>query len=158
MSIVQGAAFGGGAGLVAASDIAIAGQSAQFCFSEVKLGLIPAVISPYVVKAIGERAAKWLFMSTDVFTAEKAQSLNLVHHVIPDDELETFAYAYAKKIASLAPEALCEAKALVTHVARMPLDKILIDYTAALIAKKRGSLEGQEGIKAFLNKETPNWG
>ncbi|HAT6308603.1 TPA: gamma-carboxygeranoyl-CoA hydratase [Legionella pneumophila] len=157
IAMVQGAAFGGGAGLAAACDIAIASTSARFCFSEVKLGLIPAVISPYVVRAIGERAAKMLFMSAEVFDATRAYSLNLVQHCVPDDTLLEFTLKYASQISNNAPEAVKNSKQLAQYVANKKIDQELVHYTASLIAHKRVSDEGQEGLKAFLNKEIPNW-
>jgi methylglutaconyl-CoA hydratase len=157
IAMVHGSAFGGGAGLAAACDISIAANSAQFCFSEVKLGLIPAVISPYVVNAVGERSAKALFMSAEVFDAAKAQALNLIHHCVPEDQLLEFTLNYAQQISQNAPEAVSASKKLATYVAGKNIDEQLVHYTAALIAKKRVSAEGQQGLKAFLNKETPNW-
>lgn len=157
IAMVQGAAYGGGAGLVAACDIAIAAESARFCFSEVKLGLIPAVISPYVIRAIGARAASWLFMSAEVFNAKRAYELQLVQHYIPDDTLHDFAFNYARQFTSLAPEAVKESKQLVHAIQTLPIDEALMDKTAALIAKKRASQEGRRGLEAFLNKQTPNW-
>ncbi len=157
ISMIQGAAFGGGAGLVATSDIAIASDSATFCFSEVKLGLIPAVISPYVIKAIGERAASWLFMSAETVNAHRALELGLIHHCVPEDSLLSFTLDYAKKISLLAPQAICEAKALVRQVTALPIDEQLLATTASLIAKKRVSAEGQQGLHAFLNKTSANW-
>ncbi len=154
---VQGAAYGGGAGLVAACDIAIAANSARFCFSEVKLGLIPAVISPYVIKAIGERAATWLFMSAEVIDAKRACELQLVHYCVPDDELQTYVFNYAQQLAQLAPSAVRASKALVRQIANKPINEDLQHLTAALIAKQRVSAEGQQGLQAFLNKETPRW-
>ncbi|KTD16669.1 enoyl-CoA hydratase-related protein [Legionella jordanis] len=157
IAVIQGSAFGGGAGLAAACDISIAAQSARFCFSEVKLGLIPAVISPYVVKAIGERAAKWLFMSAESFDAARAKELGLVHHCVADEGLWDFALTYAKQITQLAPQAVRESKALVEQVSGKAITEEILQYTASLIAKKRVSPEGQQGLHAFLNKETPNW-
>ena len=157
IAMVQGAAYGGGAGLVAACDLAIAAHSARFCFSEVKLGLIPAVISPYVIKAIGERAAAGLFMSAEPFDAERARELQLVHYCVREEELLSYTRNFAEKMAQGAPCAISAAKALVREVASLPIDDILQRRTAALIAKQRVSLEGQKGLLAFLNKETPNW-
>ncbi|WED42259.1 enoyl-CoA hydratase-related protein [Legionella cardiaca] len=157
IAIVQGAAFGGGAGLAAACDITIAATTARFCFSEVKLGLIPAVISPYVVKAIGERAAKWLFITAETFDAEHAKQLGLVHHCVAENELWGFSLTFAEQMTKLAPLAVRDCKLLVTDVANKPIDEELLRYTATLIAKKRVSAEGQQGLHAFLNKETPNW-
>ena len=157
IAMVQGAAFGGGAGLVAACDIAIASTSARFCFSEVKLGLIPAVISPYVVKAIGERAAKHLFMTAETIDAAEAKRLQLVQHCVADEELWSFTLNYAEQISQLAPQAVRACKTLVKEVAGQIIDEKLMQQTAALIAKKRISAEGQRGLHAFLNKETPTW-
>ena len=157
IAMVQGAAFGGGAGLVAACDIAIAATTARFCFSEVKLGLIPAVISPYVIKAIGEKAAAWLFMSADIIDAQRAYELQLIQHQVPDDELLTYTLNYAQRLAHLAPNAVRASKALVRQIVGHPINNELQQLTAALIAKQRVSSEGQNGLKAFLNKETPTW-
>lgn len=157
IAMVHGAAYGGGAGLVAACDIAIAANLTRFCFSEVKLGLIPAVISPYVVDAIGARAARWLFMSAEIFDAKRALELNLVQHCIEEEALLSFTLDFAKRIAALAPMAVSECKSLVAKVAHLPIDETLMHQTAAWIARKRVSQEGQLGLQAFLNKQTPNW-
>ena len=149
--------MGGGAGLVAACDIAIASPSARFCFSEVKLGLIPAVISPYVIKAIGEKATLRLFMSAETIDAEQALHLQLVHHCVPEDTLLSYTLEYAELLARTAPDAMRAAKALVRQIAGMPINEALGHTTAALITKKRVSPEGQKGLQAFLNRETPNW-
>lgn len=157
IAMIHGSAFGGGAGLAAACDIAIAAHSARFCFSEVKLGLIPAVISPYVVKAVGERTAQMLFMTAEIFDAARALSLNLVQHLVPDDSLMDFTLNYAKQIINNAPQAVTMSKNLARYVANKNIDEQLVHYTATLIAQKRISAEGQKGLQAFLNKETPNW-
>lgn len=157
IAMVQGAAFGGGAGLVAACDIAIAANTARFCFSEVKLGLIPAVISPYVIKAIGEKAANWLFMSAEEFDAKRAYELQLVQHCVPEDELLTYTLNYAQRLSRLAPNAIRASKALVRQIVGHPINDELQQITASLIAKQRVSVEGQQGLQAFLNKETPTW-
>ncbi len=157
LAVSQGAAFGGGAGLAAACDIAIAADNAQFCFSEVKLGLIPAVISPYVVRAIGARAANWLFMSAEKIDAKTALNLGLVHQIVPEEELPSHAHQYARSLATLAPEAVQASKELVAAVTHQPIDETLQDLTATLIAKKRASAEGKKGMQAFLNKKTPIW-
>ena len=155
--MVHGAAFGGGAGLVAACDIAIAANTARFCFSEVKLGLIPAVISPYVIQAIGQRAASALFMSAEPFDAKRAHELHLVQHCVPEDELLAFTLQYAQQMAQLAPMAVRASKALVRQVSGHPINEELQQMTAALIARQRTSVEGQQGLQAFLKKETPTW-
>ena len=152
IAMVQGAAFGGGAGLVAACDIAVTTTTAHFCFSEVKLGLIPAIISPYVVKAIGERAAKWLFMSAEIFDANQAKALGLVHYCVDENELQKFTFDLSNQFLSCAPEAVAQAKKLVDTVTGKPINEALLRETATLIAKKRVSDEGQEWIQKFLNK------
>lgn len=157
LAAVQGGAFGGGAGLVAACDIAIAADTATFCFSEVKLGLIPAVISPYVVRAVGERVATQLFMSAEVMEAKCALNLGLIHHCVPEEELPSHAHLYARRLAALPPEAVRASKSLVRQVTRHPINQQLEDLTAGLIAKQRVSAEGQKGLQAFLNKETVTW-
>jgi methylglutaconyl-CoA hydratase len=157
IAMVQGAAFGGGVGLVAACDIAIAATAARFCFSEVKLGLIPAVISPYVVQAIGRRAANYLFMTAETFDAEQAKRLQLVQHCVTAEELWPFTLNYAEQLASLAPQAVSACKTLVEQVAGKAIGEELMQQTAVLIAKKRVSSEGQQGLRAFLNKESPKW-
>lgn len=155
IAMVHGAAFGGGAGLVAACDIAIAASTAYFCFSEVKLGLIPAVISPYVIKAIGERAATGLFMSAETFDAKRALELQLVQHCVPEEELLSYTLKYAQQLAQWAPSAVSAAKLLVHKVANMPFNEELQQITAAIIAKQRVSSEGQRSLHAFLTKKPP---
>lgn len=157
IAMVQGCAYGGGAGLAAVCDIVVAANSARFCFSEVKLGLTPAVISPYVVKAIGERPAKALFMSAEVFDAARALSLNLIHHCVPEDKLLEFTMNYAQQICNNAPDSVKDAKVLAEYVANKLIDEELLYHTAGLIAQKRVSKEGQYGIDSFLNKKTPDW-
>lgn len=157
MAMIQGAAYGGGAGLVAACDIAVAADTARFCFSEVTLGLIPAVISPYVIKAIGQRAATALFMTAEVIDAHRAEALQLIQHCVAPNELLDTTMAIAHKMARAAPMAIRACKALVRTVDGKPIDVALQKETAALIAEKRVSPEGQKGLTAFLNKKTPVW-
>ncbi len=154
IAMVQGAAMGGGAGLVAACDIAIAATTANFCFSEVKLGLIPAVISPYVIKAIGERATMALFMSAETFDAKRAFELQLVQHCVPEEELLSYTLQYAKQMAQWPAGAVKAAKSLVRQVANQPINAQVQQLTASLIAKQRVSAEGQLGLNAFLNKSS----
>lgn len=155
IAAIQGGAYGGGVGIVAACDIAIAGHSAHFCFSEVKLGLIPAVISPYIIEAIGERAAKWLFISADPISATRAENLGLVHHCVDDSDLVPFTLEYIEKILSHGPEAILDAKRLVRHISNKIIDKDLSMNTAEIIAKKRVSTEAQTRLQAFLNARKP---
>lgn len=157
LAMIQGAAFGGGAGIAAACDVAIAATNARFCFSETRLGLIPAVISPYVVRAIGQRMAQMLFMSAELIDAQRALAMQLIHHCVPEEQLLEYTLNYAKTLCANAPEAVVLAKKLAREVANKTLDETLVYDTASLIAQKRVSTEGQKGLKAFLNKETPNW-
>ena len=159
VALVEGPAFGGGAGLVAACDMAIATPDAVFSFSEVKLGLIPAVISPYVVEAIGPRAARRLFATAARFEADEAARLGLVERVVGDAQaLHAAAVALAHGQRGCAPVAVGEAKALVAAVAGKTIDDRLMEHTARAIAARRVSPEGREGIAAFLERRAPNWG
>ncbi len=156
IALVNGPAYGGGVGLVACCDIAIASQRASFCLSEVKLGLIPAVISPYVVAAIGSRQARRYFQSAEVMSAQKALELGLVHEVIAHEELEVVKERIIEALFSGAPGAQGEAKRLVFDV-DAPLTDEIIAETGRRIAGQRASHEGREGISAFLAKRKPDW-
>jgi methylglutaconyl-CoA hydratase len=158
VALVEGAAFGGGAGLVAACDTAIAVEGSRFSFSEVKLGLTPATISPYVVAAIGPRAAVRLFATGRAFGPEEALSLGLVEKVVKDPvALMAAQEALAIEMTAAAPGAVADAKRLVWDVAGRPIDKALMEETARRIARRRVSQEGQEGVRAFLGRRKPNW-
>ena len=157
IAVVQGAAFGGGVGLVACCDIALASDKASFCLSEVKLGLIPAVISPYVIEAIGARAAKRYFVSAERFPAETALRLGLVHELFGGEQLEQAADSLIDTILSNGPVAVLEAKKLIKQVEGKVIDEELIRHTAQKISDIRASAEGKEGIGAFLEKRSPNW-
>lgn len=157
IALVQGPAFGGGVGLVACCDIAIAAQRASFCLSEVKLGLIPAVISPYVVAAMGPRAARRYFLTAERFSAEKAMALGLVHEVVADDGLDAAAESLIVELLAAGPIAVREAKDLIAAVAFRPPEAGLRQDTAERIARIRASDEGREGLTAFLEKRPPNW-
>ncbi len=154
---VQGAAYGGGVGLVAACDIAIATREATFALSEVRLGLVPAVISPYVIAAMGERMANRYFLTGERFDATQALSMGLVHDVCEAQELDDHVQAAVAQVLLGGPAALAAAKRLVRDVARRPLDEDLVGETADLIAQLRTSREGKEGISAFLEKRSPRW-
>lgn len=157
LAVVQGAAYGGGAGLVAACDMALCSTKARFCFSEVKLGLIPAVISPYVIDAIGARAARQLFMTAEVFDAKRAETLGLVWRSVEPHELDSAVHQFKKDFLRNAPEAVRACKTLVHSVQHRPIDAQLIEYTASQISMRRVSQEAQAGLKAFLDKTTPYW-
>ncbi len=158
IALVQGAAYGGGVGLVACCDIAIATARASFCLSEVKLGLMPAVISPYVIAAIGSRAARRYFLSAELFNAEEAHRLCLVHQVVSDElELAIAADRMVSQLLANSPNAMTAAKSLITAVSNRHVDDALIADTAGRIADQRSSLEGREGLSAFLEKRAPSW-
>jgi methylglutaconyl-CoA hydratase len=157
IGVVQGAAYGGGVGLVAACDIAIASTKASFCLSEVKLGLIPAAISPYVVAAIGARQARRYFTTAEVISAARALEIGLVHEVVAPDEVEATLEAVLQTVFQGAPIAQAEAKDLVFLVDGAELDEDLIVETARRIAERRVSAEGKEGVDAFLAKRRPVW-
>jgi methylglutaconyl-CoA hydratase len=158
IALVQGAAIGGGLGLVAACDIALAGEKAQFATSEVRLGIVPAVISPFVVRAIGPREARRWFVTAERFGAEEARRIGLVHEVVPTERLEERAAGILAEILKGGPEAIAEAKRLVRLVETMPQGgTILAEATVASIALRRASTEGKEGIGAFLEKRKPAW-
>jgi methylglutaconyl-CoA hydratase len=154
---VQGPAYGGGVGLVACCDMAIAAETASFSLSEVKLGLIPAVISPYVVNAIGERQARRYFLTGERFSAREAYRIGLVHEVVAPEALDEAVAELLDALASSGPAAIVATKELIYEVSRGPLDAGLIDDTARRIANIRTSAEGREGLTAFLNKRKPAW-
>src|SRR5262249_57468499 len=154
---VQGAAYGGGVGLVACCDIAVAGAAATFSLSEVRLGLIPAVISPYVVAAIGSRNARRYFLTAERFDAARAAALGLVDKVVPADSLLAEGAALAAVLARNGPEAMADAQAPIAQVAGRPIDAGLRAETARRIARRRASAEGREGVAAFLEKRKPGW-
>lgn len=157
IALVNGAAMGGGVGLVAAADIVIASEEAFFALSEVKLGLIPAVISPFVVAAIGERQARRFFLTGERFHAETARRIGLVHMVAMPAQLDATLDGVLKQILSSGPRAEGEAKALIRDVARHPYTDELFDDLAGRIARLRASPEGREGMTAFLEKRKPSW-
>ena len=153
---VQGAALGGGAGLAAVCDIVVAADDAVFGFTEAKLGILPAVISPYAIAKIGQSAARELFLTAARFSAGRARELGLVHAVVPAADLDTTIDAYVHELLTSAPEAMAGAKALIRTVAwRRPAE--VSDATAEAIARHRVSDEGQEGMRAFLQKKKPSW-
>jgi methylglutaconyl-CoA hydratase len=156
---VNGAAYGGGVGLIACCDIAIAIDSAKFALTEVKLGLVPAVISPYVIAAVGAREARRLFVTGEPFDAIEAQRIGLLHDVVASSEFEAHVAIALSHLAKGGPFAQTEAKRLVLRMSGATLHSAQsIDVeNAASIAKLRVSAEGQEGIGAFLGKRKPNW-
>lgn len=158
VALVQGAAYGGGVGLTSCCDIAIATARATFCVSEVKLGLIPAVISPYVIAAIGSRAARRYFMTAEILSAGEAHRLGLVHEVVVDDlELAAAADRLTTQLLKNGPGAMTAAKKLIENVSGRRVDDELFAETAGLMADRRASAECREGLSAFLEKRSPGW-
>ncbi|MCJ7838105.1 MAG: enoyl-CoA hydratase/isomerase family protein [Burkholderiales bacterium] len=154
---VHGPAFAGGMGLVAASDIAVAADEAEFCLSEVKLGLTAATISPYVVAAMGERSARRYFLSAERFSAAEALRIGLVHDIVPATQLDASVDALLAHLLAASPAAIAASKELIRSVARGPIDQDMIAGTAARIAAARASDDGKEGIRSFLEKRKPSW-
>jgi methylglutaconyl-CoA hydratase len=157
VALVQGAAFGGGVGLVACCDIAIASEAASFSLSEVKLGLIPAVISPYVVAAMGPGAARRFILTAERFSAPQALALGLVHEVVPADRLEETGQKVLDHLTQGGPRAQADAKDLVLSLAGRPIDRALVEETAERIARIRVGEEAREGLAAFLEKRKAEW-
>jgi methylglutaconyl-CoA hydratase len=154
---IQGAAIGGGVGLVSVCDIAIALEGTQFGLSEVKLGILPAVISPYVIAKIGETHARALFLTGERFDTERALRIGLVHRVVDTVEaLDAAVYETITQLKTSGPEAVRECKKLIAHVASHDLVDA-IPYTIDAIATRRTSDEGQEGMRAFLSKGLASW-
>lgn len=158
VALVDGAAFGGGAGLVAACDMAIATENAQFAFSEAKLGLVAATISPYVVAAIGPRRARTLFATGRPFDAAYAFRIGLVDEVVSDRAaFRAVCERISEEMRACGPIAVAESKRLIAHVAGRPIDHPLMEETARWIARVRVSEEGREGVVAFLARRKPKW-
>jgi len=157
LACVQGAVRGGGVGLVAACDIAIASRKASFRLSEVKLGIIPAMISPYVIAAIGERDARRYMLSGEEFGAATARAIGLVHEVVEDDELTSSVNSMLSNLFSSGPRAVAAVKRLVPFIAHAAIDDAIVDETARRIAEVRATAEAQEGLAAFLEKRRPLW-
>jgi methylglutaconyl-CoA hydratase len=154
---VQGDCYAGGMGLVAACDIAVAVETVNFCLSEAKLGLIPATISPYVIKAMGESASRRYFLTAERFSAQEAHRIGFVHQMVAADALDAAVADIVKALVSNSPNAVKEAKRLVQDVAGRALSDALIADTAERIADIRSSEEGKEGMRSFLEKRKPGW-
>lgn len=153
--LVQGKVIGGGVGLIACADAVIAEPDASFCFSEVTLGLIPATIAPYIVRSIGARYAKYYFISATPFSAEQARHIGLVQSLSSQDGLMTDGLKLAKRICRHGAQAIKAVKSLVNDLT--PLEDSVMDHTATCLAQVRVSEEGQEGVRAFLEKRSPKW-
>jgi len=154
---VQGDVFAGGMGLVAACDMALSVDSASYCLSEVRLGLIPATISPYVIRAMGARAAQRYFLTAERFSAAEALRIGFVHEVVPAEALDARLAELVQALVGASPNAVREAKRLVQQVAGREIDAALIAQTVEGIADIRASAEGKEGVQAFLQKRKPGW-
>jgi len=158
IALVDGAARGGGVGIIAACDMAIACRAATFAFSEVRLGLTPATISPYVLKAIGERAARRYFLTAETFDAEQALSMGLVHHIVKSkNDLAEQSEILVQSILENGPLAISASKDLIASITGRPVEHDLIEDTARRIADQRSTPEAKEGLEAFLNKRKADW-
>lgn len=155
--LAQGATLGGGLGLISACDIAIAASNASFGFSEVKIGLAPSTISPYVIAAIGERAAHYYFLTGERFGAEQAQQMGLVHQLTDDEALQSTGLALANTLLLNSPQALKATKQLIRSVSKEKISPELAQKTAEHLANLRSSPEAQEGLRAFIEKRVPKW-
>ena len=154
---VQGDVYAGGMGLVACCDMAVTVDTAGFCLSEVKIGLIPATISPYVLRAMGARAAHRYFLTGERFSAQEAHRIGYVHEVVDVDRLDSVVDGWLKHLLSAGPAAVRACKRLVLDVAEREINEQLIATTVESIANIRASNEGREGVQAFLNKRKPSW-
>jgi methylglutaconyl-CoA hydratase len=157
LALVHGNIFGGGVGLTACCDIAIAEQGSQFCLSEVRIGLIPSIIAPYVINAMGERMARRYFMTAERFSADEAHRIGFVHELAAPGQLDEVAEKILIAILDGAPQAQGRGKKLMMDIIGRPIDDKLIELTVRQIAEARASEEGKEGLSAFLNKTDPSW-
>lgn len=154
---VQGSAFGGGLGLIACCNMAIATKLSKLCFSEAKLGLVPAVVAPYVIEAIGPRQAKRYFMTAEVLSARRARRLGLLSETVSEDDLDATIEQLTQQVLQNGPNAMAFAQQLVDQIKHQAIDHRLADYTADAMATIRASDEAREGLDAFINKRTPNY-
>lgn len=154
---VQGGAFGGALGLVSCCDIAVATDAATFCLSEVKIGLVPATISPYVIAAIGDRAARRYFVTAERFDAHRAMQIGLISEVVDAESLDAQVNLIIEAVLANGPEAVIAAKQLISDISGRPIDQSLIDHSCEVIAAIRVSEQGQAGLNAFLEKRQPYW-
>ena len=154
---VHGDCYAGGMGLVSACDMMVAVPTAYFCLSEVKLGLIPATISPYVIKAMGEQAARRYFLTAERFTAQDAHRFGMVHELAEPDAIDATLAGITKALLANSPNAVRQAKLLVREMSGREINDALLDDTAQRIARIRASDEGREGVTSFLEKRKPNW-
>jgi methylglutaconyl-CoA hydratase len=154
---VHGAAFAGGMGLVAACDLVVAAEEAEFCLPEVRIGLVPAMISPYIVRAMGEQQARRYILSGERLAAREAHRIGFAHECVPASELDACVDKLAKQLAQCGPAALARAKALLRKVGKAPISPQLGLETARILAETRAGDEAREGIRSFLEKRRPKW-
>ncbi len=157
VTLAQGNTVGGGLGFLACSDLILAAEDANFCFSEVKIGLVPAVISPYIVSIMGQHAARYYFLTAERFAAQTALRLGLVHQVVPRDNLESAGFNLCQTLLQQGPMALMEVKRLMMLVTNQEISLELSEKTSELLAKIRLSNEAQEGLSAFVEKRPTAW-
>lgn len=157
IALVHGNVFGGGVGLTACCDIAIAEETAQFCLSEVRIGLIPSIIAPYVIAAMGERQARRYFMTAERFDGKTAKEIGFVHEAVPVGGLDAAADKIIAALMDGAPAAQARGKKLLGEISKLPIDDDVIFKTSREIAAARAADEGREGLSAFLNKTEPAW-
>lgn len=154
---IHGSAYGGALGLIACCDIAIGSKLSKYCLSEVKIGLIPATISPYLVEAMGARVCRRYFQTAELFSARRARRLGLISECVAEEDLDSTVDGLLAQILKNSPLAVAQAKRLVETVAHKPIDENLLQETSEWIAKIRVSEEGQQGLHAFLEKRKPEW-
>lgn len=157
ITLAQGTVVGGGLGLLACSDIVLCAEEASFCFSEVKIGLVPAVISPYVLSIMGESAARYYFLTGERFNALEAHRLGLVQAMVPEEDLDNAGLRLAQKLLGNSPTALTEVKRLIRLVSHQEISLELTEKTAEIFARLRVSHEAREGLQAFKEKRPPSW-
>lgn len=157
VAAIQGDVYAGGIGLIAACDVAIAVKTASFCLSEVRLGLIPATISPYVIRAMGARAAHRYFLTAEVFDTQEAWRIGLIHERVSEEGLDEAVARLCQHWRNASPNAIKQCKTLLHDVAGAPIDEALIAKTVTSIADIRASSEGKEGVQSFLQKRKPDW-
>ena len=154
---VNGAAYGGGVGLLCCCDMAFGTEETKICLSEVKIGMVPATIGPYVINAIGLRNAHRFMLTAEIMQGQEAVNYNFLNDIFPTKEFNEKVDAIALKITTNAPNALEVTKSLLLNLAQQPIDESVIDYTADVIASVRESNEGKEGLTSFIEKRKPNW-
>jgi len=154
---VHGAAFAGGMGLVAACDLVVAAEEAEFCLPEVRIGLVPAMISPYLVRALGEQQARRYMLTGERLAAKEAHRIGFVHECVPAAELDARVDKFAAQLAQAGPQAIARSKKLLARIAKAPISPALSAHTAGVLAEARAGDEAREGIRSFLEKRRPRW-